>query len=401
MADRDRLLNYAQGAEIIDRLKVIGDSIAGRDLCPEGAGQISILIGDPYIGVSYTLGGKTYFKTPSGGDSDEIITFFADINTAFTLVSFYGASTSWKLDSATTGFTDHGDDSRYVNTTETSDSFTDKVSILVSEGWGGFTIKMPGNGAFKFSAAWGSMIGASIRKISTAQTWTVSYNANGGTGDAPAEQVHYDGTTVTLRDNTFTREGYAFCGWSTDPDSGLEVVDPATGHYNIPVTVWYGTDETGTVKEAQTVTLDQDYVFYAIWTPYALVKRGPFSDVVTRPTGLSYNIQITNVILGTQKGEFYVATPAENAGTVSGTVNIGNGTSYNTGVQSDVDAYLLDGAYTSQSYTMQIQAVPGTGYLTCREDNLYKDTNVWYTGYITGSGCIKTKLQSPGANYTK
>lgn len=46
-------------------------------------------------------------------------------------------------------------------------------------------------------------------------SYTVSYNANGGSG-APANQTKYYGQTLTLSSTIPTRTGYTFKGWSTD-----------------------------------------------------------------------------------------------------------------------------------------------------------------------------------------
>ena len=49
----------------------------------------------------------------------------------------------------------------------------------------------------------------------TINTWTVAYNANGGTG-APASQTKTYGQTLTLSSTRPTRSGYTFLGWSTN-----------------------------------------------------------------------------------------------------------------------------------------------------------------------------------------
>lgn len=51
-------------------------------------------------------------------------------------------------------------------------------------------------------------------KIPALASYTVSYNANGGSG-APANQTKYYGQTLTLSTAIPTRTGYAFKGWST------------------------------------------------------------------------------------------------------------------------------------------------------------------------------------------
>lgn len=45
-------------------------------------------------------------------------------------------------------------------------------------------------------------------------TYTVTYNANGGSG-APSSQTKYHGQSLTLSSTTPTRTGYTFLGWST------------------------------------------------------------------------------------------------------------------------------------------------------------------------------------------
>lgn len=44
-------------------------------------------------------------------------------------------------------------------------------------------------------------------------TYTVAYNANGGTGNINSQSVNWNGT-FTVSDNSFAREGYKFIGWN-------------------------------------------------------------------------------------------------------------------------------------------------------------------------------------------
>lgn len=52
-------------------------------------------------------------------------------------------------------------------------------------------------------------------------SYTVSYNANGGSG-APSAQTKWYGSTLKLSTATPTRTGYSFLGWSTANDSSVE-----------------------------------------------------------------------------------------------------------------------------------------------------------------------------------
>ena len=54
-----------------------------------------------------------------------------------------------------------------------------------------------------------------------ASEYTVTYDANGGTGTMTDSNSPYSGgSTVTTLTNTFTREGYTFNGWNTQSDGG-------------------------------------------------------------------------------------------------------------------------------------------------------------------------------------
>jgi len=56
----------------------------------------------------------------------------------------------------------------------------------------------------------------------TPNTYTIGYNANGGSGTTNATTCSY-GKSCTLTSNTFTKTGYTFIGW-TDSETGTEVV---------------------------------------------------------------------------------------------------------------------------------------------------------------------------------
>ena len=60
------------------------------------------------------------------------------------------------------------------------------------------------------------------------KTYTITYNANGGTG-APDGQVKVHDVTLILPEQIPTREGYAFRGWSTTTHP--EIIYPAGAEY--------------------------------------------------------------------------------------------------------------------------------------------------------------------------
>lgn len=75
----------------------------------------------------------------------------------------------------------------------------------------------------------------------TANTYTISYNANGGTG-APAAQTKTYGTDLTLSASTPTRDYYTFLGWSTSASA-----------------------TTATYQPSDTFTTDANTTLYAVW----------------------------------------------------------------------------------------------------------------------------------------
>ena len=64
------------------------------------------------------------------------------------------------------------------------------------------------------------MIPANVcRTKMTAQTYTVTYDANGGSGTMTDKKSPYaDGAAATVLTNGFTRSRYTFTGWNTEPD---------------------------------------------------------------------------------------------------------------------------------------------------------------------------------------
>ena len=78
----------------------------------------------------------------------------------------------------------------------------------------------------------------------TAKTYSVTFNANGGTGSMTAQTLTFD-TAANLTTNTFTRHGYTFAGWALTE----------TG-----VVVYTDGQEITAIGEGDDVTL------YAVWT---------------------------------------------------------------------------------------------------------------------------------------
>lgn len=92
-------------------------------------------------------------------------------------------------------------------------------------------------------------VGATLPEISSDVTlyavWTVNqyniiYNSNGGSGTMATSAIPYTG--AALRNNSFTRTGYTFAGWSTTSNGSVQYSDGAT------------------------ITPASDLTLYAVWT---------------------------------------------------------------------------------------------------------------------------------------
>lgn len=71
-----------------------------------------------------------------------------------------------------------------------------------------------------------------------ANTYTVSYNANGGSG-APANQTKTYGIILTLSNTVPTRVGHTFTAWNTEPDGSGTGYEPGSSYgYNASVTLY-------------------------------------------------------------------------------------------------------------------------------------------------------------------
>ena len=119
----------------------------------------------------------------------------------------------------------------------------------------GDTIQMTGN--VTLTAQWNEIVKPPV------VTYTVSYNANGGTGTMAPAEGFYPGDTATTKVNTFSREGYTFTGWNTAADG------TGTGY-----------------SAAANITMNDNVTLYAQWvanTPTG--EQGPTTGGQAPTTG--------------------------------------------------------------------------------------------------------------------
>ena len=102
----------------------------------------------------------------------------------------------------------------------------------------GWATSASGSVAYASGASYTANANVTLYAVWQANTWTVSYNANGGTG-APSSQTKQLNVNLTLSSTKPTRENYKFVGWTTSP-SATTATYQAGGTYtnNASVTLY-------------------------------------------------------------------------------------------------------------------------------------------------------------------
>lgn len=83
----------------------------------------------------------------------------------------------------------------------------------------------------------GTMTASTSYTVPKLDSYTVSYNANGGTG-APSAQTKYYGKNITLSATKPTRTGYTFQGWATSAGGAVAYQPGATYSANAGITLY-------------------------------------------------------------------------------------------------------------------------------------------------------------------
>lgn len=147
--------------------------------------------------------------------------------------------------------------------------------------------------------------------IPAKSSYTVSYNANGGSG-APSAQTKWHDETLTLSSTKPTRSGYTFAGWGTSAtDTGVKY--SAGGQY----------------------TGNSNVTLYAIWTNVAKMTLAYNANGGTgAPASQTHLINTTSKISG--------AAPTRNNYVFLG---------WSTSSTATKPTYIINGQYTNNSFT--------------------------------------------------
>ena len=192
---------------------------------------------------------------------------------------FYGASNYLKVASWTSSTGGNGTNADGFNSIPLSSNYTHyTVTFTLGSSGDGNVNKyvlfraMPGCSAtiknvkfYKLNASENTYVGgASVKNLATqgnvnlyaiwkANSYTISYNANDGSGTMSSHTVNYDDNT-TIKTNTFTRTGYTFAGWTTKSDG-------TSDGYN-----WTGWSGKWAYIDGQYGISNGKLVLYAMWT---------------------------------------------------------------------------------------------------------------------------------------
>ena len=96
--------------------------------------------------------------------------------------------------------------------------------------------------SFSFNLTWsgnycGTKTASGSISVAEKTSYTISYNANGGSG-APSSQTKWYDTNITLSTTKPTRSGYTFQGWATSASGGVSYASGATYSGNANATLY-------------------------------------------------------------------------------------------------------------------------------------------------------------------
>ena len=224
--------------------------------------------------------------------------------------------------------------------------------------------------------AWGFVEASSIVSGGTPETFTISYDANGGSG-APEDQTKEYGKAIRLSSTRPTRDGYTFGGWGNSATSATAIWQPGASYSG-----------------------NADITFYAVWKPIQYTIHYDVNGGSGGPAD-QYKSYGESIVLSTTE-------PTRDGYTFS--IWYGGNTSYNPGdTYSNDEDITLYALWIAKKYTVVFNANGGSGAPRTQTKthgmSLTLPTTVpTRTGYVFkewntrsgGSG----KSYAPGGSYT-
>ncbi len=194
----------------------------------------------------------------------------------------------------------------------------------------------------------------------SANTYTVKYNANGGTGKMSNTSVKYN-KTATLTANKFTRKGYTFTGWNTKADgtgtsyTNKQSIKNLTSKNKGTVTLYaqwkkntytikYNLNGGNAVSNPTTYTVTTKTITLKSPKRTGYTFQGWYSDS-------KYKTKVTSIKKGSTGNKTLYAKWSANTYTVKYNANGGTGRMSNTSVKYNKTATLTANKFKRTGYT--------------------------------------------------
>lgn len=195
--------------------------------------------------------------------------------------------------------------------------------------------------------------------------YSISYNANGGTG-APSTQYYYYGYNTTLSTKIPTRTGYRFLGWSLSSS--------ATSPSYSAGQAWGGTNAN-------------NYVLYAVWQRIVLTvtfdagyNGGKVQNADEIQKSYYYNDRIGTLPVAVRKNYKFLGwnTRADGTGAmISESLVITSAIRLYAIFELQANCYIkVDGAYKTGMMYKKANGVYKTGAVSVKDNGSYKGTNM-------------------------
>jgi uncharacterized repeat protein (TIGR02543 family) len=132
------------------------------------------------------------------------------------------------------------------------------------------------------------------------KTYTISYNANGGSG-APSSQTKTHGTNITLSSTVPTRTNYTFQGWATSSTGAVQYQPGATFTTNANTTLYaIWAVAAGVLNTVSNTEIGSNGT--ATWTK---ISESHTYKLVLSLSGAT-NVEVNNIAAGTSSASFTI-----------------------------------------------------------------------------------------------
>lgn len=223
------------------------------------------------------------------------------------------------------------------------------------------------NVAAKFSGVervGGTMTVTGSYTVPALSRYTVSYNANGGSG-APGSQTKYYGKTLSLSTTKPKRTGYNFLGWSTSSSGSVKYAPGASYTSNASVTLY-------AVWERITFGISFD----------AGVNGGTIGEGEVENVSItySYNQALGELPIAKKRNYKFLGwnTSADGSGLyVDSTTTVTSAVTYYAIFELQANCYIrTDGVYKAGMMYTKIDGTYKTGTVSVKDEGTYKETNM-------------------------